>query len=153
MKLHFAPGLSLPVEAVTQTFGFVGKRGSGKTYGALKLAELFLGADAQVVAIDPVGKWWSLRLGADGKKGFDIPVLGGHRGDLPLEPAAGALIADLGEVKLRCPWAALIIQLYRYVHTGKIRAIVVATCMLQHHRLPKEILGVPVHVVYMGSPV
>jgi hypothetical protein len=95
-RLGLARDLRLPLEAVTQTFGFVGKRGSGKTYGALKLGELFLVAGGQVVALDPVGKWWSLRLAADGKgKGFEIPVLGGHRGDLPLEPGSGALVADL----------------------------------------------------------
>ena len=93
---HFARGLSIPEDGVTQTWGFVGKRGSGKTYGALRLAEFFLSIGAQVVYLDPVGKAWSLRLGADGKRpGFEIPVLGGHHGDLPLEPTAGALIADL----------------------------------------------------------
>lgn len=89
-------GLDLPIEAVTQTFALLAKRGAGKTYAALKLAEGMLDAHAQVVAIDPVGKWWSLRLAADGKApGFEIPVFGGHHGDLPLEPGAGKLMADL----------------------------------------------------------
>ncbi len=96
MKLQFAKNLALPDDAATQCFGFVGRRGSGKTYGAMKLAELFLASGVQIIVIDPVGKAWSLRLAADGKaRGFDVPVLGGHRGDLPLEPGAGALLADL----------------------------------------------------------
>lgn len=94
--LKFANNLELPIEAVTQTFGLLGKRGGGKTYGAMKLAELMLNAGAQVVVLDPVGNWYGLRLSADGKgKGISIPVFGGENGDVPLEPEAGALIAKL----------------------------------------------------------
>jgi uncharacterized protein len=95
-KLVLAIEHSLPLEAVTQTFAFLGKRGSGKTYGALRLVESMLAAHAQVVCLDPVGKHWSLRLAADGKgAGFDLPVIGGHHGDVPLDEGAGALLADL----------------------------------------------------------
>lgn len=34
MKLKVAENLSLPADAVTQTFGFLGRKGSGKTYAA-----------------------------------------------------------------------------------------------------------------------
>lgn len=96
MKLKMSPELSLPLDAVTQKIAFIGRTGSGKTYAATRLAEMFAGAGAQFVALDPVGKWWSLRLGADGKpSGFEIPVFGGLHGDLPLEPMMGARIADL----------------------------------------------------------
>ena len=96
MGLKIGRGLELPLDAVTQTFALLAKRGGGKTYGALKLAEEMLEENVQIVAVDPVGKWWSLRLAADGKSpGFEIPVFGGHNGDLPLEPGAGRLIADL----------------------------------------------------------
>lgn len=37
-------GLDLPIEAVTQTFALLAKRGAGKTYAALKLAEGMLDA-------------------------------------------------------------------------------------------------------------
>jgi hypothetical protein len=94
--LKLADNLTLPIEAVTQTFAFLGKRGGGKTYGAMKLCELMLDANAQIVALDPVGNWYGLRLSADGKKkGFGIPVFGGEQGDVPLEPQAGRLIAKL----------------------------------------------------------
>lgn len=95
-ELKLSKDLSLPLDAVTQTFAFLGRRGSGKTYGAGKLAELFLDAGAQIVVLDPIGNWYGLRLSADGKsKGFSVPVFGGEQGDVPLEPQAGRLIAKL----------------------------------------------------------
>lgn len=96
MKLHIADDLSLPLEAVTEKFAFLGRTGSGKSYAAQKLAEEMYLAKAQFVVLDPVGIWYGLRLAADGKSpGLEIPVFGGLRGDIPLEPNAGALIANL----------------------------------------------------------
>ena len=66
-SIHLGRNLDLPISAVTQTFALLAKRGGGKTYCGLKLAEGMLEAHAQIVAIDPIGKWWSLRLAADGK--------------------------------------------------------------------------------------
>lgn len=91
-KLHISDDLSLPLDAVTQKLAFLGRTGGGKTYAAMKLAELMLDAGAQVVALDPVGIWHGLRLGDEP---YDIPVFGGLHGDIPLEPSAGALIADV----------------------------------------------------------
>src|SRR5258708_6034465 len=93
--LHLGDGIDLPLDAVTQTFAFIGRKGSGKTYGAGKLAELLIDAGVQVAILDTVGNWFGLRLAADGKlPGIDIPILGGLRGDVPLEATGGALIAD-----------------------------------------------------------
>lgn len=95
-QLKISPDLSLPIDACTQTFAFIARKGAGKTYAAGKLVELLLDADAQVVILDTVGNWYGLRLAADGKgKGFDVPVFGGLRGDLPLEATAGHLVADV----------------------------------------------------------
>lgn len=95
-KLHLAEGLDIGLDAVTQTFAFIARRGAGKTYGASKLAEEMLGAGSQIIIIEPIGNWYALRLGADGRsKGFDIVVLGGLHGDLPLDPSSGALVANL----------------------------------------------------------
>jgi hypothetical protein len=96
-QLAFAEGLSLPIDVVTQKAAFMGRTGSGKTYAATKLAELLLRAGAQVVAIDPVGVWWGLRLDADGKTPSDLelPIFGGLHGDIPLESTGGKLMADL----------------------------------------------------------
>lgn len=94
--IRFAPGLLLPSDAVTQTFAVIAKRGQGKTYTATYLAECMLAAGNQVVAIDPVGVWYGLRLAANGKaKGFDLPVFGGVHGDLPLTPESGRLVAQV----------------------------------------------------------
>ena len=69
---------------------------SGKTYAATKLAEELLAAGAQIVALDPVGVWYGLRIASDGKSpGIQIPVFGGLHGDVPIEPTGGALMADL----------------------------------------------------------
>lgn len=91
-KIPFARGLSLPLDAVTETFAFIGRRGSGKTYGAGVLVEGMLDANAQVVILDPIGVWYGLRAG---KQPFNIPVLGGAHGDIPLVKTAGPLIADV----------------------------------------------------------
>jgi DNA helicase HerA-like ATPase len=94
--LKLAKDLSLPLDAATQTFAFIARKGAGKTYTAGKLVELLLDAGVQVVVLDTVGNWYGLRMSADGKgTGFDVPVLGGLRGDIPLEAAGGALIADI----------------------------------------------------------
>lgn len=94
--LALSPDLELPIDAATQTFAFIARKRAGKTYAAGKLTELLLEAGVQVVILDTVGNWYGLRISADGKgKGFDIPVLGGLRGDLPLQATAGELIADV----------------------------------------------------------
>ena len=94
--LHLAPTLTLPSEAVTQTFAVLAKRGAGKTYTALVLVEEFLKAGLQTVVVDPVGVTWGLRVAASGKgAGLPIVILGGDHGDLPLTSTAGELVADL----------------------------------------------------------
>lgn len=91
-SLHISNDLALPLDAVTQKLAFLGRTGSGKTFAAMKLAELMLSADAQVVVLDQVGPWHGLRMGDNP---FAIPVFGGLHGDVPLEPTAGSFIADL----------------------------------------------------------
>jgi hypothetical protein len=94
--LKISDTLALPIEAVTEKLGFLGRTGAGKTYAAQRLAEEMHRVNAQFVAIDPVGKWWSLRLASDGvNPGLSIPVFGGLHGDVPLEPTGGKLIADV----------------------------------------------------------
>lgn len=95
-KLRISPDLALPIEAVTEAIGFLGRRGSGKSYAAQKLAEQFHSAGAQFIALDPVGNWWALRLAADGKSpGLPITIFGGLQGDVPLESNAGKMVADV----------------------------------------------------------
>lgn len=95
-SLRVADNLTLPAEAVTQTFAILAKRGVGKTYTASVLTEEMLKAGLQVVVADPIGVWWGLRASADGQRGgLPIVVLGGDHGDVPLEAAAGETIAGL----------------------------------------------------------
>jgi hypothetical protein len=94
--LQLAPGLTLPLEAVTETFAILAKRGSGKTYTAAVLVEELHAAGLPVAVIDPVGVWWGLRSSASGTDtGLPFVVFGGDHADVPLEPTAGQLLADL----------------------------------------------------------
>lgn len=88
--------LTIPLDAVTETFAFLAKRGAGKSYCASVIAEQLLDEHCHTVILDPMGIWFGLRTAADGKgKGYQIPILGGEHGDIPLEPGLGAYVADL----------------------------------------------------------
>lgn len=94
--LSVVKGKTFPLNAVTQKFAWVGRSGSGKSYGAGKFAEELLEHDIQTVILDPVGIWYGLRMNADGKaKGYSIPIFGGEHGDIPLPAHSGTLIANL----------------------------------------------------------
>lgn len=105
MNLKIADGLTLPVDAVTQTFAILAKRGVGKTYCASVMAEEMLKAGQQIVAVDPTGAWWGLR------SEFPVVVLGGDHADVPLEENAGEVIAR-AMVENRFP-AVLDLSLFR----------------------------------------
>lgn len=94
-KIKLSDSLAFDTSVITEVIDLVAKRGSGKTYAATKLAEEMIGVGAQVVVIDPVGNWYGLRLGSDGKHsgGLDIKILGGRHGDIPLEHTAGKVVA------------------------------------------------------------
>jgi DNA-binding Lrp family transcriptional regulator len=64
--LRISEDLSLPAEAVTETFAILANRGVGKTYTASVLVEELLKAGLQVAVSDPGGVWWGLRASADG---------------------------------------------------------------------------------------
>ena len=88
---------SVPQNAVTQTFGILGRRGSGKTNLAVVMAEEMLADNQMIVWIDPVGAAWGLRTK------FKIMIAGGERGDIPLEPTSGKLMAEfLVENRVSC---------------------------------------------------
>jgi uncharacterized protein len=68
----------------------------GKTNFAAVLAEELAGARLRFSWIDPVGVAWGLRHSSDGRgAGVEVLILGGIHGDLPIEPTAGAIVADL----------------------------------------------------------
>ena len=89
-------GFKVPVEIVTDTQAILAKKGAGKSNAAKVMAEAMYDAQVPWVAVDPKGDWWGIRSAADGKgPGLPVVVFGGRHGDVPLEPTAGALIADL----------------------------------------------------------
>ena len=103
--LTVGPKLTLPLEAVTSTFGLLAVRGAGKTNAARVLAEEMFAAGLPFVAIDPVGSWYGLRAGRDGtsKGGLPVFIFGGEHGDVPLTRGSGELVADVVvERRLAC---------------------------------------------------
>jgi uncharacterized protein len=87
--LHLGEDLTLPLDAVTQTFGILAVRGAGKSNLAAVMAEEMFDAGLPFVVVDPVGSWWGLR------SELAIPIFGGRHADVPLEKTGGALVADL----------------------------------------------------------
>ncbi len=95
-KLHIADNLSLPIDAVTETFGILAVRGAGKSNTAAVMAEEMFRASLPFIVVDPVGCWYGLRSSQDGKAaGLPVPIFGGKRGDVPLERGGGQIVADL----------------------------------------------------------
>ena len=94
-ELHAGPTLRLPVEAATKTLAIFGMRESGKSNAAVVLAEELSAAGVPWCALDPVDHWWGVTRRPDGTRGLPAVVVGGAHADVPLEAAAGALLADV----------------------------------------------------------
>jgi uncharacterized membrane protein len=94
--LRISDDVAFPRDTVTQTLVVYGGKGMGKTNLGAVLAEELAGAHLRFAAIDPMGNWNGLRHSADGKgDGLEVLILGGRHGDLPIEPTAGVVVADL----------------------------------------------------------
>ncbi|OOK65148.1 AAA-like domain protein [Mycobacterium kansasii] len=94
--IDLAPGVSLPPEIVTATVAVLANRGGGKSAVTHRLVELMHTAALPVVVLDVKGDWWGIRSSADGKgAGLPFVIFGGDHEDVPLEPTAGQLLADL----------------------------------------------------------
>src|SRR3954451_22950311 len=102
--LQIAPGLTFPVDAVTENFAILAVKRDGKSNAAVVMAEEMYDAGVPWVAIDPKGDWWGVRAAGDGQApGLSVLVFGGLHGDVPLEPTAGRLVADLvAEERVTC---------------------------------------------------
>jgi uncharacterized protein len=95
-KLHISPDLTLPEATVTSTILVLGGKGMGKTNLDAVIAEECAAAGLRFSWMDPIGIAWSLQHGANKTEpGLEVLVLGGVHGDIPIEPAAGAVVADL----------------------------------------------------------
>lgn len=95
--LRLGEGFSPPAaEAATQTIVVYGGKGQGKTHLIGDMAEELDEAGQRFSAIDPMGVLWGLRYAKNGKgKGIEVLILGGRHGDIPIEPSAGTIVADL----------------------------------------------------------
>jgi hypothetical protein len=94
-KLHISTDFSLPLDVAGEAIGILATRGAGKSFTSAVLVEELFDAGVQTVVLDPTGVYWGLRGSGREKKGLPIYVFGGNHGDLPLEPTAGVLLADL----------------------------------------------------------
>lgn len=95
--IRLAPALTFPAaELATEVVASLGQRGGGKSNGAAVIAEGLLDAGIQVIVLDHVGIWFSLRLDESGKHAspYTIPVLGGQHGDIALVATTGATVAE-----------------------------------------------------------
>lgn len=93
--IQISRDLKLPLDTVLLKKAILAKSGAGKSNTAAVYVESVLDAGVQVIILDPKGDWWGLKSSADGKSaGYPITIFGGDRGDLPLEAAAGALVAQ-----------------------------------------------------------
>lgn len=94
MKLRISTDISLPIDAITQTFAILAVRGVGKTHTASVMAEEMLKQRQPICVYDPTGAWWGLKASADAKSpGYPVYVFGGEHADVPLEESAGDTIA------------------------------------------------------------
>lgn len=75
----------------SQGNAILGIRDSGKSYTAIKLAEMLFDAGIPFVAFDPIGRWRFMRVPGHGR-GYPIVVAGGKDGDLPLTVATAPQI-------------------------------------------------------------
>lgn len=93
--IDFAPGLPLPLQAVTETFAWIARRGMGKTYNSKRFMERLMEAGQQVIAADPLGVWYGVRLLEDGEtpSPFQVLIFGGDHADVAITPDMGAAVA------------------------------------------------------------
>ncbi len=92
--------LQLPPDAATQGFAILARRRSGKSMLAGVMEEHFCAAGIPWVCFDPVRAHWGIRYRdrrgqPGGSSGYDVLIVGGPHGDVPLDPQAGAELAQI----------------------------------------------------------
>lgn len=86
---------SLPLQLITETLVILARKGKGKSYLGAVIAEEIMQSGHVPCIIDPTGAHWGLKAGAEaGTSGYKIVIFGGKHADVPLEPAAGDVIAQ-----------------------------------------------------------
>lgn len=95
MKLRISDDLFLPLDTVTSTIVVYGGKGMGKTVFGSVLCEELSHCKLHWSFLDPLGVAWGLRHSSNGKgKGIECVLLGGTRGDIPIESTGGHVVAD-----------------------------------------------------------
>lgn len=86
----------IPDEAFDDRIAITGTSGAGKTYLTLGAISRLIKSGSRVIAIDPLGVMYGLRLMPDGVTPSSLkPVIfGGPHGDLPLSVGAATLIGE-----------------------------------------------------------
>lgn len=88
--------IQLPAEDfIERATGLIAKRGRGKTGLVKVIEEEMLSLGLPFVAFDPPGLHWGIKSSLNGKKpsGFEVLVIGGAHGDLPLDRQSGRVVA------------------------------------------------------------
>lgn len=95
--LKIAEGLWLPADtAATSTLVGYGGKGMGKTNLGAVIVEEMSRCGIRWSWLDPLGVSWGLRHSANGKgPGVECVIMGGTKGDVPIEPEGGAAVADI----------------------------------------------------------
>jgi hypothetical protein len=94
--IRISPELMLPRDTVTSTLVIYGGKGMGKTNLGSVLVEELTEAGMRWAWLDPLGVSWGLRHDASGAgPGVECLILGGPRGDIPIEPEGGVAVADV----------------------------------------------------------
>lgn len=86
----------IPNAALDSDVAILGRKGGGKTVTAKGIVEHLLDLKRRVLILDPLGGWAGLRTLADGKRpGYKVAIIGGERGDYPLEVALAVPLANV----------------------------------------------------------
>ena len=145
---HLAPDFALPRITVRKRLAIIASQGAGKSYLSMVMVERMVEDGHPVVVIDPLGVYWGLRSSADGTgPGLPILILGGPRGDLPLDATAGRLVADL-LVEVRRP---VILDLSKFAN-GRQACLFVADLLTGLRRYEKPKLHVVIDEADQFAP-
>src|SRR5258708_27108140 len=101
--LNLADGLSLPLDAVKQSFAVLATRRPRSTHAATVLVEEMVSERLPVVILDSTGLWHGLRVSADAKSvGLPVYIFGGPHSDFAFRATSARAVADL-VIELRQP--------------------------------------------------
>lgn len=105
MTAQLTPSPTVLDALLEDRLAIVGTTGSGKTYGAKTPVEKLIRAGARVCVVDPLGVWYGLRAGPDGRAAGGLPIIifGGLCADVSITWHDGARLgAIVAESDIRC---------------------------------------------------